>query len=1465
MSTLFESSIVRIRTTSGKVVGAGFLVAERQVLTCAHVVASALSLRDDTPETPQAEVYLDFPLVAAAHLLTAQVILWQPPRQEGSGDIAGLEIKGELPAGVRPIRLVATEDLWGHAFRAFGFPAGHDDGIWGTGVLRARTAAGWLHIEDVKETGYRVEPGFSGGAVWDEQLDGVAGMAVAADTRANVKAAFIIPANVLVTAWPILGERAIPPCPYRGLFAFREQDAPFFFGRDDFTVRLDEAVRLKTLVALIGASGSGKSSVVFAGLIPRLRREATWLIADFRPGEHPFHALAAALLPLLEPGMSETDRLVETRKLADALSQRDVSLQQVGERVLKKNRDAKRLLLIADQFEELYTLCPDQQVRRRFINGLLEPLESRPDRREPPFTLLLTLRADFMGRALAYRPLADALQDASLNLGPMTRQELKQAIENPAAKLGVVFEAGLVERILDDVSDEPGNLPLLEFALTSLWDRQVLGKLTHAAYEALGEVEGSLARYAEEVYAGLSLAEQEQARRVFVQMVHPGVGTEDVRRLATRAELGEVNWGLTRRLADARLVVTGRDPAIEQETAEVVHEALIRDWEKLRLWMEEDRAFRVWQDRLRAALHQWEASNRDEGALLRGAPLAEAEGWLASRGTDLNQIEQAHVHASVVLRERETTDRETQRQRELEAAQKLAEAEGRRAEEQARAARALRRRAVGLTVALIAVAVLAVAAIVFARIADAQRLAFAAQSQLEEAPETALLLAYEAVSRRHDFQSEQALRDALENFTWRPTILSGHADRLVGAMFSPDGQRVLTASSDGTARLWDLQEQSQVTFAGHEGPLVSAVFSLDGQRVLTASEDGTARLWGLTGQTLATFEGYEDPVNSAVFSPDGQRVLTASKDGTARLWDLTGQTLATFEGHEDPVTSAVFSPNGQRILTASEDKTARLWDLEGQPIVIFEGHEDVVVSAVFSPDGQRVLTASDDSTARLWNLEGQLIHSFPHPEAVSMARFSPDGQRILTAAGRENTVRMWDLDGQLLVTFHGHRRPIGSIVFSPGQQYLLTASGDGTARLWDLTGRTLATFRGHTASVASAVFSPDGKRVLTASHDGTARLWNEVGPPLRTLRGHTDEVESAMFSADGQHILTASTDRTARLWDLLGRTLVIFEGHEEQMNTAVFSPDKKYVLTASEDGTARLWDPTGQPLQTFIHEAEVNSAVFSPDGQLVLTNSDDKTAKLWTIGGQQLATFEGHEDELQMAEFSPDGLSVVTASEDDTARLWDLNGKPIATFKGHEENLQTAVFSPDGQRVLTSSEDWTARLWELTGNPLVTFKGHTDEVELATFSPDGQRVLTASWDHTARLWDLTGQLLVTFKGHTNYVKWATFSPDGQFVLTASDDHTVRLWNLQGQTLAIFRGHEDWVASAVFSPDGQRVVTASRDDTSRQYLVNVDDLLAVAACRVGRGLTAEEIEQFGVGTPRFVFEGRLCPPVFSWQK
>ena len=483
MSRNLRPSLVRIWDGQGFVVGAGFLVGPRHVLTCAHVVAMVLGLSDTASELPRGEVQLDFPLLEESRArIRATTVRWWPVRPDGGGDIAGLLLDSEPPEGAEPALLTSIEEPWGLEFRTFGFPDGRPSGDWASGILADLQATGWLQIEHERQTGRRVQPGYSGAPVWVQSVQGVIGMVVAADQRPADRVAYVIPTHALLEGWPdVLSQRAVPANPYRGLTAFRESDAAVFFGRSDVTDRLDSAVHARSFTALVGPSGSGKSSVARAGLVARLREAGGWTIVDFRPRKEPFDELAATLLPQLNPGLTKLDLLEETPKLARLLREGRT------ERVLRQIVDetGTRLLLIADQFEELYTHSPDPRSPQQLVHELLRAVDAFSNDPGDGLSVLVVMRADFLNQALGDRDFAEALAGAIEPIGPMAHKQLQEVIEGPAKLRGTRFDPGLIDRIMADVGDQPGRLPLLEFTLTLLWDEQENRRITHAAYNAI--------------------------------------------------------------------------------------------------------------------------------------------------------------------------------------------------------------------------------------------------------------------------------------------------------------------------------------------------------------------------------------------------------------------------------------------------------------------------------------------------------------------------------------------------------------------------------------------------------------------------------------------------------------------------------------------------------------------------------------------------------------------------------------------------------------------------------------------------------------------------------------------------------------------------------------------------------------------------------------------------------------------
>ncbi|MBE9071761.1 WD40 repeat domain-containing protein [Microcystis sp. LEGE 08355] len=1033
------------------------------------------------------------------------------------------------------------------------------------------------------------------------------------------------------------------PCPYRGLFHFGPGDAEYFFGRKSFIKTLFQATQTRNFIPLLGASGSGKSSVVFAGLVPKLQQESHWQFTHFRPGSDPFHALALALVPLYTTNLNETDCLAQARQLANYLRDGDISLADVVAQI-QQNYPSERVLVIADQFEELYTLCPDETIRRNFLDKLTtSPFE------RVGMVLVLTMRADFLGNALSYRPFADVLQNTDLKLGPMNREELTEVIEKPAQKLGVTLEAGLVKRILDDVESEPGNLPLLEFALTELWQRRQGQQLTHLAYTEIGQVQGALARHANEEYHKLSEAQREQMRRIFIQLVRPGEGTEDTRRLATKAELGAVNWALVKQLADARLVVTSRSEEAQVETVEVVHEALIRNWVELRGWMDTDRVFRAWQERLRGAMGQWQKTQGDEGSWLRGAALAEAEEQLKKRPEDISQSEQDFIRQSLQERERIKQAEAARRRREIRTAWGIA-------------AGSLVAVVVSMGLGLMAWKQTQQAEL---NLANARK--FSSLSLFDRGKELEAFV--EAIKAGKTLQKQQAsdkeMMNALQELLNRKSErnrLEGHGSYVHSVNFSCDGKTLVSGSDDKTIKLWNVETGQEIrTLKGHNGPVYSVNFSPDGKTLVSGSDDKTIKLWNVEKpQEIHTLKGHDDRVRSVNFSHDGKTLVSGSDDKTIKLWNVkTGQEIHTLKGHDSRVRSVNFSHDGKTLVSGSWDNTIKLWNRStGQEIRTLKGHDGPVWSVNFSHDGKTLVSGSDDNTIKLWNVE---------------------------------TVQ----------TLKGHGGPVYSVNFSRDGKTLVSGSDDKTIKLWNVkTGQEIRTLKGHDSTVTSVNFSPDGKTLVSGSDDKTIILWDvKTGEKLHTFEGHNGLVRSVNFSPDGKTLVSGSWDNTIKLWDVEKRQKIhTFEVHH-RVRSVNFSPNGETLVSGSNDNNIILWDvEKRQKIHTFEeHDRPVRSVNFSPNGETLVSGSYDKTIKLWDVKtGKEIHTFEGHDGPVRSVNFSPNGKTLVSGSDDKTIKLWNVEKRQeIRTLHGHDSRVRSVNFSPEGKTLVSGSWDNTIKLWKV--------------------------------------------------------------------------------------------------------------------------------------------------------------------------
>lgn len=1155
---------------------------------------------------------------------------------------------------------------------------------------------------------------------------------------------------------------ALGLCPYKGLNYFDEADADLFVGREALTKQLVERVLElansggERFLAIVGASGSGKSSLVRAGLVAALRWDKTstdWEIHTLTPTAHPLENLATALA-------QDSNAPSATATLVNDLARDPHTLSHYARRRVG-TKPGRYLLLVVDQFEELFALCRWEQERTRFIENLMTAASEA----DGCVVVVITLRADFYAHCAGYMSLRQALARQQQYIGAMNDEELRRAIEGSARSGHWEFEPGLVDLLMRDVGHEPGALPLLSHALLETWQRRRGRRMTLSGYASSRGVRGAIAETAEAVFSDQFTHEQQAiARRIFLRLTELGdeTSTADTRRRATFKELiskpeeAATIHTVLKALADARLITTSED------SAEVAHEALIREWPTLRGWLEENREGLRLHRQLTEAAQLWETLAQDSSTLYRGTRLAQASEFAEANSDALSQTERVFLDASLEHEKQEERERAAAQARELLAKDQLLNAEKRQAAQERAANQRLRQRAFLLAGAL-ALALLAAllagffayrASADFTR-ADAQRLAAEANSLLQSKsdPQLIALLSLRSMQTQNNLEGDSALTSAALLALPQQTFNS-HTNAILSARFAPDGKTVLTGGQDKTVRLWDTQTGQELdTFQEYQAPQ-HAIFSPDGNYVLSGGYDGSAELIErTTNQVKQRFDGNNGAIYGLVFSPDGKQIAIASGDGTTTLWDTaTGQVLRVLEIDSKELRAVAFSPDGKYLVTTNVDAAVRLWLVEnGTAVREFEGHTDEVTSVAFSPDGKWIVTGSRDKSVRLWDVAS----------------------------------------GQELRQFIGHGNWVNAVAVSPDGRLLLTGSADKTLKLWNIeTGRELRQFTGQANSISAVAFSADGHSILSASYDGSVWIWNlETNgehPPLV----HPNSVYGVAFSPDGTQVVTGGADNLARLWDIAtGRELVRLEGHSYWINSVAFAPDGKTIATGSLDGTARLWDVhTGQTLHTFSgQDRGVSSVAFSPDGRSLATGSWDGTAKLWdTQTGELQSTFalEGAGQDPQASiysvAFSPDGKLILAGSYQRTVYLWDIEtGKQIHRFEGHTDGVNGVAFSPDGNLAASGGYDQVARLWNVeTGQQVQQLNGHTAFLYGVAFSPSGNLLLTASADNTARLWDVTnGQELRRFVGHTGPVEWAAFSPDGKRFATASDDNTVRIWDV----------------------------------------------------------------------------------------
>jgi len=1168
------------------------------------------------------------------------------------------------------------------------------------------------------------------------------------------------------------------------------------------------------------------------------------------------HALARTLVPLIEPETTSINRLKKVDELCEYLMKGPDRLRNVVEEVINLQPGTTRLFLLVDQWEELYTLNSSSQERKQFIDLLLDASMNGL------LTVVLTMRGDFFGHLLAYRPVADLLQDAVINIGPMTREELRAVIEAPARQVGLEFAPGLADRILDDVNDEPGNLPLLEFVLTELWEHRQGRHLLHEAYNDMGQIQGAITERAETVFVQSCPEEQQYMRRLFLQLVRPGAGTEDTRRRIPLSQLRSDTYReLILRLSDNRLLVTTRDELDGKETAEVSHEALIKSWRRLREWVNQDREFLLWLQRLRIAIKDWEHNLRDSGALLRGAPLSEAVNWFESRPDEISADLQEFIKSSIALRN-----------------------------EELRSKQRLRRKITsGLVVGIILA--LALAGIVGYQwrqaefnvsLAIVQSAAVNAEQIQERHPELlsrSILLAAESARRAIELKhplliTDQALRKSIRKV---PTLIGFRNQTFMAntAIYSVSGKYFVTnegcpvaveSRCSASFYVWDANTSHLVNKIQSEGHVVSASFSMNGNRV------------AIVEHSHEYYESLFKPIKKAEKEQvigDIEQLEEVDKNISVSVRQIPHGQIIYKELFKYAPPCIALSSDGKCLAIGGEYLT--LVNLDTGKKTRLSKFEKLfnIDFLMFSPDMHYLVMIVDSCpmysetckvkllaidlklNSKIWDMK--LDKQFISP----IIQFSRDSKTLALAETdyRNDRYILKLLDAKRgdkikELVFAGQ---IEDMEFSQDSGLLALAIGT-TAQVWDIrAGKKLGTMQ-HKSSVNSVSFHPQGRLVASTSFEDAVYIWDVKTAEVNRRIPADETVFSLRFDETGNKLFMAGGsvwENTGEisLWQINNVSELYHPINSFDLYSTAISKDAQYGVSAllNDNETVIVWRLLdGEEVARFKINDKVEAVTISNDNQLIAAGTRDKVY-VWRLESKELIfTAEGL-NWLDCLAFSTHHRFLATGDggpADDTGdlKIWDIGSCTLVDSMKHGGEVVAIAFSPDGKYIATGSRDWQARIWDRETQKEFKRFPHNNWVATVAFSEDGKLLVTggagprSDQKGEARIYDVMSGTELARVEHERGVVAAIFSPDETKLATGGWDQTARIWDWRAKREISRMSHNSSVSYIVFQDEDEQIVSIGHDGIRRWYW-RLGRLYEEACARVTRNLTEEEWHQY----------------------